>query len=70
VSLESALRHYTVDAAYASFEERVKGSLAPGTLADLVVLSEDLFKEPPEAILGAKVVLTVVGGRVVYRDRP
>ena len=70
VSLESALRHYTSDAAYASFEEGVKGSLAPGTLADLVVLSEDLFKEPPEAILRAKVILTVVGGRVVYRDRP
>lgn len=70
VSLESAIRHYTVDAAYASFEEGVKGSLAPGALADLVVLSEDLFKEPPEAILRAKVVLTVAGGRVVYRDRP
>lgn len=70
VSLESALRHYTIDAAYASFEENVKGSLAPGTLADLVVLSEDLFKGTPEAILGSKVVLTVVGGRVVYRDRP
>ena len=70
VSLESALRHYTIDAAYASFEEDAKGSLAPGYLADLVVLSEDLFKEPPEAILRAKVVLTMVGGRVVYRARP
>jgi hypothetical protein len=70
VSLESALRHYTIDAAYASFEEDTKGSLATGKLADLVVLSEDVFKEPPEAILRAKVVLTMVGGRVVYRDRP
>jgi predicted amidohydrolase YtcJ len=70
VSLESALRHYTIDAAYASFEENVKGSLAPGNLADLVVLSEDLFEAPPEAILRSKVVLTLVGGRVVYRDRP
>lgn len=70
VSLESALRHYTIDAAYASFEENTKGALAPGALADLVVLSEDLFKEPPEAILRSQVVLTVVGGRVVYRDRP
>jgi predicted amidohydrolase YtcJ len=70
VSLESALRHYTTDAAYASFEEDAKGSLAPGNLADLVVLSEDLFKEPPEAILRSRVILTVVGGRVVYRDRP
>jgi predicted amidohydrolase YtcJ len=70
VSLESAVRHYTSDAAYASFEEGVKGTLAPGSLADLVVLSEDLFKEPAEAILRAKVVLTVAGGRVVYRGRP
>jgi len=70
VTLDSALRHYTIDAAYASFEENAKGSLTAGALADLVVLSEDLFKEPPEAILRSKVVLTVVGGRVVYRDRP
>jgi predicted amidohydrolase YtcJ len=66
VSLESALRHYTTDAAYASFEEGEKGQLAPGQLADLVVLSEDLFKAPPEAILKAKVVTTILGGRVVY----
>jgi predicted amidohydrolase YtcJ len=68
VSLESALRHYTIDAAYASFEEAVKGSLAVGKKADLVVLSEDLFKAPPEAILKAKVLLTVMDGRIVYRD--
>lgn len=66
VSLESALRHYTTDAAYASFEEGEKGRLAPGQLADLVVLSEDLFKAPPEAILRAKVITTILGGRVVY----
>ena len=67
VSLESALRHYTIDAAYASFEEDVKGSLAPGKLADLVVLADDLFKAPPETILKTRVLLTVVGGRAVYR---
>jgi predicted amidohydrolase YtcJ len=66
VSLESALRHYTVDAAYASFEEDEKGQIAPGKLADLVVLSEDLFEAPPEAILRARVVTTILGGRVVY----
>lgn len=70
VSLESALRHYTIDAAFASFEEAQKGSLAPGKLADLAVLSEDLFQGPPEVILRAKVALTVVGGRVVYRSAP
>ncbi len=68
VSLESALRHYTIDAAYASFEEAEKGSLAAGKRADLVVLSEDLFRQPPDAILKAKVLLTVMDGRAVYHD--
>jgi len=67
VSLESALRHYTIDAAYASFEEDVKGSLAPGKLADIVVLGDDLFLMNPETILTTPVLMTVVGGRVVYR---
>jgi hypothetical protein len=68
VGLDSALRHYTVDAAYASFEEGLKGSLTPGKKADLVVLSEDLFQGPPEAILKARVLLTVMDGRIVHRD--
>jgi predicted amidohydrolase YtcJ len=67
VSLESALRHYTIDGAYASFEEAEKGSVAPGKRADLVVLSEDLFRQPPEAILKTRVLLTVMDGRVVHR---
>ncbi|HVD76955.1 MAG TPA: amidohydrolase, partial [Vicinamibacteria bacterium] len=67
VSLESALRHYTIDGAYASFEEAEKGSVAPGKRADLVVLSEDLFRLPPEAILKTRVLLTVMDGRVVHR---
>lgn len=68
VTLESALRHYTVDAAYASFEENEKGTLAAGRLADLVALSADPFQEGPAALLRAAVRLTVVGGRVVYED--
>jgi hypothetical protein len=68
VSLESALRHYTIDGAFASFEEDLKGSIAPGKLADLAVLSEDLFEVPADAILRTRVVLTVLGGEVVYRD--
>jgi len=68
VSVENALRHYTIDAAYASFEEGLKGSLVPGKKADLVVLSHDLFKGPPEAILAAKALLTVMDGRLVYQD--
>jgi predicted amidohydrolase YtcJ len=68
ISLESALRHYTQDAAYASFEEAEKGSLEVGKRADLVVLSDDIFKTPPEGILRARVLLTLMGGKAVYRD--
>jgi predicted amidohydrolase YtcJ len=67
VTLDSALRHYTADAAYASFEEGEKGRVAVGQLADLAVLSTDLFQAPPEAILKTNVVLTVMDGRVVHR---
>src|SRR5207245_11480195 len=68
VSLESALRHYTIDGAYAAFEEAEKGSLSLEKRADLVVLSEDLFRQPPEAILKAKELLTVSDGRAGNRD--
>lgn len=68
VSAEAALRHFTRDAAYASFDEGVKGTLAPGKLADLVVLSHDLLASP-ENILKAKVLLTVMGGQDTYRVR-
>src|SRR5262249_20065931 len=67
VSLDDALRHYTIDAAYASFEEQEKGSIAAGKRADLAVLSTNLFEAPPEATLKTKVVLTVMDGKVVYR---
>jgi predicted amidohydrolase YtcJ len=67
ISPEAALRHFTVDAAYASFEEHRKGTLAAGKLADLVVLSEDILAAPPERILKARVLLTVMGGRDTYR---
>jgi predicted amidohydrolase YtcJ len=68
ISLESALRHYTIDAAYASFEEAEKGSLDVGKRADLVVLSDDIFKGPPETLLKTKILLTLVDGKPVYRD--
>jgi predicted amidohydrolase YtcJ len=67
VTLDSALRHYTIDAAFASFEERIKGSLTPGKLADLVVLEDDIFKGPPETILKTRVMLTLLGGKVVHQ---
>ncbi len=67
ITVEAALRHYTRDAAYASFDEDAKGVLAPGKLADLVVLSDDILSIAPERIGKAKVVLTVIGGRDSYR---
>ncbi|HEV7502636.1 MAG TPA: amidohydrolase family protein, partial [Vicinamibacteria bacterium] len=67
ISAEAALRHFTRDAAYASFEETRKGTLAAGMLADLVVLSDDIVFAPPARILKTRVLLTVMGGRDTYR---
>jgi predicted amidohydrolase YtcJ len=66
ITVEEALRAYTSGAAYASFEESLKGTLAPGFVADIVILDRDLFTIPPEQIRDARVDLTVVGGKVVY----
>lgn len=62
-----ALRMYTLNAAYAAFEEDLKGSLTPGKLADVTVLSKDILSIPAEEIPTIEVVMTIVGGRVVYR---
>ncbi|MCW4045821.1 MAG: amidohydrolase [Candidatus Bathyarchaeota archaeon] len=69
VTVDEALRMYTVDAAYASFEETVKGSIEVGKLADIAVLSCDPHDVPPNEIGQISVDLTVVGGRVVYSKR-
>ena len=61
-----ALRTYTIDCARAAFEEDQKGSLAPGKLADVVVLSKDILTVPEEELLEARVVTTIVGGEVLY----
>jgi len=61
-----AIRSYTVGSAYAEHMENVKGALAPGKLADLVILDRDLFTIPDEEILETRVDATIVGGRVVY----
>ncbi len=66
VDLTTAIRMYTINGAYASFEEASKGSLEPGKLADLVVLGEDLERMPAAQIRDTAVALTVVGGEVVY----
>ena len=66
ITVEEALRAYTVNAAYASFDESRKGVLSPGRLADLVMLDRNLFEIAPEQIRQAQAVLTVVGGRTVF----
>lgn len=69
LTIDEALRAYTYGSAYAEFAEREKGIIAPGYLADFVVLDRDLTKIPPAEILGTKVLKTVVGGKVVYEAR-
>ena len=67
VSLEMALRAYTAAGALASFEEAQKGRLAPGMLADMIVLSQDPFKIDPMKLHETRVLTTVFDGRIVYR---
>jgi hypothetical protein len=64
VSREEALRAYTLDNAWAAFEEKEKGSLFPGKLADIAVLSKDILTVPEEQIPSARVDLTILGGVV------
>ena len=66
---EEALRSYTIDAAYAAFEEDIKGSLEIGKLADIVILDTNLMTCQPEEILDAEVLYTVIGGDVKYEKK-
>ena len=66
MSRQEALRSYTVNNAYAAFEEDIKGSLKPGKLADITVLSKDILTVPEDEIPTAKVDYTIVGGKVMY----
>ncbi len=67
LTVEEALRAYTEGSAYAAFQESEKGSIAPGKLGDVVVLSDDLFTISAAKIKDAQVVMTIVGGKIVYR---
>lgn len=64
---EEALRSYTINGAYASFQEDILGSLTPGKLADITVLSKDIMTVPDDEILDTEVVYTIVGGKVMYQ---
>jgi predicted amidohydrolase YtcJ len=66
ITVEEAVRAYTYGSAYAEFADGVKGAITPGKLADLVILSRDIFKIDPVEIEKVKVVMTIVDGRVVY----
>jgi hypothetical protein len=68
MSREEALRSWTIEGAYAAFEERKKGSLVPGKMADLIMLSGDPMTVPEREIPKLRVTMTIVGGRIVYRE--
>jgi len=68
ISLEDAIKGYTLGAAFAGHREKSEGSLEAGKLADLIVLSQDLFKIEPTEIGKTEVLLTMVGGKVVYQS--
>ncbi|HST21253.1 MAG TPA: amidohydrolase family protein, partial [Blastocatellia bacterium] len=67
ISIEDAIRAYTYNTAYANFEEKIKGSIEAGKLADIVVLSKNLLRVAPKEFLSTEPLYTIVGGRVVYR---
>jgi len=66
LTITEALRGYTLEAAYAGFEEQVKGTIAAGKLADLTVISKDITQVLPAELLSVRVLKTIVGGRIVY----
>ena len=66
ISVEEAVRAYTVGSAFAEFQENEKGTIAPGKLADIVILARDIFKIDPKEIEKVKVVTTIMDGRVIY----
>lgn len=67
ISMEEALKAYTIGSAFAAFEENVKGTIETGKYADMAVLSHDLFSIPAGEILTTEVLFTILGGRIVYR---
>ncbi len=68
VTPEQAVMMYTINAAYTSFEEEIKGSIESGKLADMVVLSHDPTDVPPNTIKDIKVLMTIVNGNIVFES--
>lgn len=66
ITVEEAVRAYTIGSAFAEFQENVKGTIAPGKLADLVILSEDIFSINPNDIRRVRVLKTIVDGKIVF----
>jgi hypothetical protein len=64
-----ALKSYTLDAAYGAFQEKVKGSIEKGKLADFTVFSQDLMTVPDDQLLSTEVVMTIVGGKVEFEKK-
>jgi len=69
-TVAAALAAYTSGSAFAEFQDAEKGAIARGRLADMVILSDDLFSTPPSQIHDVKVLTTIVGGRVVHQRNP
>ena len=69
ITRQEALRLFTINNAYLTFEENVKGSLEPGKLADLVVLSDDIMNCPVDKILDLTVLMTMVNGKIVFQHK-
>src|SRR5215472_4695324 len=67
LTVREAVEAYTMGSAYAEFQDREKGSITPGKLADMVILSDDIFSIDPKAIRDVSVLVTVVGGKVVFQ---
>jgi predicted amidohydrolase YtcJ len=69
ISMAEAIRCYTLEGAYAEFMEHRKGSITPGKLADLCVLSKNILEAPPQKILETQVVMTIFDGKIVYENQ-
>jgi predicted amidohydrolase YtcJ len=68
ITVEDALKAYTINGAFASLDDSIKGSIERGKLADIVIIDRDITRIQPDQIADAKVTATIVGGRVVYEN--